>query len=77
MLHAEGNANDGDAEQQAEDQMGQGDFPSEDQDPQDVHEKSSHSEVADFHVLAKGPQDEEADLDALDAKGDTDDGDAE
>lgn len=55
MLEAKGYADNGYAENQAYDQVGYGQFPAADNNPDNVQNQSAHPEIARLYVSAKGP----------------------
>ena len=79
VLHAPGDAHDGDAEQQAEDQVEDGDLPPAEQDPDEVHHHRHAARlVGTVHqLMAERPEGVGPQFEKLDAKGDADDGDAQ
>jgi len=68
MLPAEWNSDDGNAKNKPKNQMGQRKFPSKKQDPEQVSQKTTHSETADLHILSEGPKDKGGYFKALKAK---------
>ena len=58
MLPAERNADDGDGEKAAQKDMSDGQFPSEQDDPDDIADRPGGAEVADHHLPSEGPEDE-------------------
>ena len=75
-LAAKGQADDREGEDDAAEGSAQGDFPAEEDDPQEIDEKGDRA-AAVFDVLAEGQEGELGDLEALQAGGDEDDGAAE
>ena len=77
MHQAKGDANDGDAEQEAVEEMGETNDDAAYDEPQHIHEDAQTAGLRwhPFHVFAEGPDGEYAELYALQAEGDADDGD--
>ena len=79
MLDAERDADDGDAADEAENEMGRGNLPPPDKDPEDVHTDAQTTcrilSLDDFR--AERPEGEDAEFPKLTAERDADDGDAE
>ena len=76
MLAGEGNTNDGNEQQQAKKDVANGHPQTAKEDPEQVHgqgEAATVGTIAD-HALTKGPEHEHAQLEALQAKGNADDG---
>lgn len=76
VLPAEGNADDGDAIKQPDDEEPQGVYPAKQDRPDDVQYRLETRRLGGDDGLAKGPDDEAGELEELDADGDADDGDA-
>ena len=79
MLHAKGNPDNGNAEQQATRQVDQGDFPPAKQNPDEVHHNGQASRLtgAVHHFIAEGPQGIGSQLEELESERDTDNGDTQ
>lgn len=77
MLPAKGNADNGNAKQQSEEQMSQCDPDATAKDPDDIEEGGYAAGRPRYisYLAAKGPEGEQADLKTLKAKRDTDNGD--
>lgn len=76
MLLAEGDADDGDVEEQSEEDMGEPDPHASHEEPDDVHQGVEASTGGLLHDLrAKGPQGKHAQFQRLQSEGDADDGD--
>jgi len=76
MLAGEGNTNDGNEQQQAKKDVANGHPQTAKEDPEQVHgqgEAATVGTIAD-HALTKGPEHEHAQLEALQAEGNADDG---
>ena len=76
MLHAPGEADDGDGEEDAEGQVCQGDPDAEEYQPDQVHDrgKAAAGHLRSPHFAAKRPEGQHAQLHGLKPKGDADDG---
>ncbi len=77
MHVAEGDADDGDVEEEPEAEMGQTNPEAADEEPQHVHEEVQTACLLRLmlDMGAEGPEGEYAQLDGLQAEGDADDGD--
>ena len=79
MLETERNADDGDAADEAESEMGHGNLPPTEKNPKDIHKdvETSGSIVSFYDFSAERPQGESTEFPQLKAERDTDDGNAE
>ena len=57
--------------------MGNGELPAENDQPDDIEDKPAGSEIAKLDLFAERPKDKARDLETLQPKRDTDDGDAQ
>ena len=78
VLQTPGNSHDGDAEDQAEDQMDECDLPPAQEDPDKIHHNGKTARLAGTvdQFMAEGPQGIGAQLEQLHAERDADDGNA-
>ena len=78
MLEAPGDADDGDAEDEAEKKMADGDFPPATENPDEIHHRGEAARLARTidEFVAEGPHRVGTQLEQLDAERDADDGDA-
>jgi len=78
VLQPEGDADDGDAEEAAYDEVGNGQFDAAEDNPDDVEHKvdASHGYGVEYRSLAKRPHGIDTNLHQLIAEGNADEGDA-
>ena len=79
VLQSERNADDGDAEDESEEEVADGEPEAADDNPKQVHEQGQTSGARVFltYLFAEGPQGQFGEFDELPSEGKTDDGDAE